>query len=745
MSKLAPNRKGYLIKAASFAALATGMAIPPVYAQQVDSASEAASSDEAEARQETITVTARKRDENILDVPLGVTALSGAELEAQGIVDVEGLYGRAPSIYFSQNNTRSPQKNQTFLVMRGIGANPTIEPSVGVFIDGVYQPSASFDAGFLDVERVELLRGPQGSLFGRNTEGGALNIITRAPSEAFEGRFSAEADTLTSFKGVGSLSGALGEGVRARATVMASTTEGFYEDPATGDPFDEMDTIAGRLALSFDLSDRIDVTVTADATSKDGIDAGAGVRGDQPGDSFNVFEGGADYEEDVSGLALTVNAELTENITLTSITGYRESDLATDFDVDGGLFGNNRQGLALDQNVLSQELRLSGVSADGNFDWLLGAYFFKEEDESLLASQLLDPTVPALGGFDLIIDLASTLDKEGVALFGQGTWTGYDGFLDVTAGLRWSDETVDGSRDGVIIVPSFGNFVLAQAQDEDSVSFDTVLPSLQVTTHWTDEVMTYANISKGFKAGGFDRFTGTGSPYTPLQPQTSWNYEIGSKGSLAGGVFTYAAALYLIEIEDMQLPSLITSQTTGLPATVIANAGDASSQGAELEVSWQVSDALSISGNVAYTDTEFDDFQAADPVFGAAVGTIDLSGTGFPSVPEVTYGFSANYQKPLTSSLDGFGSFSYRYVGDYFSGLGTGGDPRFDYDGYGIADLEVGVDTGSFEIGLFARNLFDEYAIINTYDAGLGLTGSIEEFSQVIQPQTIGVRVSASY
>ncbi|MFN7056494.1 TonB-dependent receptor [Hyphomonas sp.] len=743
MSNLSPYARG-LVRAASILALATGFATAPAVAQDAAETGRPAT-DETEVRQDTIIVTARKRDEDILDVPVAITALSGAELEALGIVDVEGLYGRAPSIYFSQNNTRSPQKNQTFLVMRGIGANPTTEPSVGVFIDGVYQPSASFDAGFLDVERVELLRGPQGSLFGRNTQGGALNIVTRAPSDTFEARVSAEVDTLTSFKGIGSVSGPLGERASVRASVMSSTTEGFYEDPATGDPFDKMDVLAGRLAFNVRLSDRIDVTVTADATSKEGIDAGSGVRGDQPANSFNVFEGGGDYKEDVSGLALTVNADLTDNVTLTSISGYRESLVDTDFDLDGGLFGNNRQGLRLDQNVLSQEFRLAGASEGGKFNWLVGTYFFREEDESLLASQLLDPTVPALGGFDLIIDLASSLKKEGFALFGQGTWTGYDGFLEVTGGLRWSDETVDGSRAGIIIVPSFGDFVLAEAQDENSVNFSTFLPSLQVTSHWTENIMTYVNVSKGFKTGGFDRFTGTGSPYTPLEPETTWNYEVGSKGTLGNGALTYAAALYHIRIQDMQLPTLITSPTTGLPATVIANAGDGISQGAELEVSWRVSNALSLSGNIAFTDTEFDDFQAADPVSGAAAGTIDLSGTGFPSVPEVTYGFSANYTRPLTETIDGFSSFSYRYVGDYFSGLGTGGDPRFDYDGYGVADLELGIETDRYRLSMFARNLTDKYAVINTYDAGLGLSGPIEEFSRVIQPRTYGIRLSASY
>ena len=230
---------------------------------------------------EEITVTARKREESLRNVPVAVTAISGAAIEARGIDNVTNMIGTVPSLFTTQNQTFGPMPNQTYLVMRGVGATSANDPAVATFVDGVYQPSLGFDTGFMDLERVEILRGPQGALFGRNTQGGAVNIVTRLPSSEAEGKVMAEYAEFNSLRVGASVSGPLQEDkIFVRVSGMYANSNGYLDNVTLDRDADDSEDISGRMALRLLASERLEVILRAEGASREYGYLGFGVPDD---------------------------------------------------------------------------------------------------------------------------------------------------------------------------------------------------------------------------------------------------------------------------------------------------------------------------------------------------------------------------------------------------------------------------------------------------------------------------------
>lgn len=720
-----------LLGAAIGAVLTTASPLPMV-------ASVAQAADAEPMGLEEIVVFARKREERLQDVPVAVSAISAADLEKAGVTNVEDLSGKVPSLYFSQNNNVSPQKDNKAIVLRGVGFNPVLEPSTGFFIDGVYQPGIGYDLGFLDVARVEVLRGPQGTLFGRNTEAGAVNIVTRRPGDETRGRASMEVDDLFSARAQASIDGPIVPGSWSGGiAVQAGHSRGYYDNITTGDPQDDMDNGAVRASLRYLSGDTVDAYLTVDGSSSRGHALGVGVE-DSRGEDYVVEDDTVgDNEQDSYGGALNVDVKL-DAVNVTSLTGYRKSTSSLLADVDGGAVNRgNFQAIDIEESVLSQELRLASADVASPLQWLVGAYLFDQKYDQITTARFADMTGTPLEILNGTISDASAHHKrKGYALFGQATWRGLDGKLDVTAGLRWSKEKVRATRSNFLDVPFFGLVGLPNptviSDDRARDTFDNVSPVGSIAYRWTPEVMTYATVAKGFKAGGFERFASTQSILRRIGNETTVNYEVGVKAEGWDRRVTLNVALYRVDIKNMQLFTLITDPDTGLPRPAISNAGDSRSQGVEAELTVLPVDGLTLQASLAVTDTKFKSFVDVDG--------IDRAGDAFPYVPKTSASVSAEYVHPIGGDFDVRLSGSYRYIGKHHAGIGTAQDPRFDLDSYGIADFEVGVTNKAWEAALFLRNAFDEYAIVNKFPGVLG-----NSFRTVLPPRTFGIRLAYNW
>ena len=697
---------------------------------------------------EEVIVTARKIEEALQDIPMSVSSFDGEVLEQQGVVSIDRLIGRTPSLYFSQNNSRQSTADNTALIMRGVGSNPVLEPSVGVFLDGVYVPSLGFDLALVDIERIEVLRGPQGSLFGRNTPGGAISIITRQPADDFGARVVFEVDDLSSTRGMGSISGPLaGDSVFAGLSINGATTDGHTRNTFLGVEGDQRDIWTARLNLRYTPSDATEVLISADVIGESGREQGTAIdlRNGETFDFMNDFDG--DMKEDNYGMSLTITHDF-RNVSLTSITGFRDIDSSRASDFEGLAEGSNQTGneqrTFADQKSFSQELRLSSIGNEA-FDWIIGAFVYDEKEQYETDIQwrtyfALSPMSPPGSAIT-----SSSQDRSGFAVFGQANFSVFDGLVDLTLGLRYSDDDVDAERFNFITIPEFGFTVTnpnptdPAATGKSSGSFDNVSGTFQAAVNMAEGFKPYVNVAQGYKGGGFDRYPTSSSLYLPFNSEETINYEVGAKGIAAGGRLSYSLALYKIDIDELQQPTLIINPDTGLLATAVFNAGEASTEGIEVELSYVVNDVLALDLAFATTDGEFDKFTDSDG--------IDRAGDPMPNIPNWTAGAAIDLEKPISDRMKITGSLGVRYIGKYNSGLDTSTDFRFSYKSYTLIDVSAGlIFDDRLSLSLFARNAGDEFAAVNMSQVFIsGLSGETLDIARVIEPRVVGLRMAYSW
>lgn len=683
-------------------------------------------SDEPSAVFEEIIVSARKRDERLQDVPVSITAFGGATLEQNGVKNVVDLYGTVPSLYFT-SNVLSPGRDFQFLTIRGVGANSQLEPSTGTFVDGIYMPSLGFDVNFLSLERIEVLRGPQGTLFGRNTQGGALNIVTAKPAREFGGKVIVELDEFNSIKVASSIDVPVEDDkLYLNLATQFSYTDGFIDNTTLNTNADDWRKFAGRLSALFIPSDSVEVILRVDGSEGKGHSAVPGVVS-----GCDCYTVGSEFQDDQKvvnwGGSLHITASF-EDMDLTAITGYREMKNTMPFDFDSSdEFINNRHDLRTEQTILSQEIRLSS-NGSGNFNWIAGLYGYDESLTSDRQYSLFDLDT----FFDDIINRQTvSTDRKGWAAFAQATLTVSD-FIDLTGGLRYSWEKVENISDvafSVAPIAFVGAFL-----SEGEKTFKDVSPMGSVAFRWTDDTMTYVTVSKGFKGGGFDKAPGSSQVARPVGEETSINYEAGMKASFLEKRFILDASIYRVNIKDQQLQTIVLIDN--VPFSAIANAGESHSQGFELSMKARPTTNLTIDANIGYTKTEFDSY-----IDGS---NIDRAGESFPFVPEWTASIAAEYSTEISDSLELTLRGSYRYVDNYFIGSGAAFDPQFNIESYNIVDARLTLASENWDVTVFADNLFNNYISTNRWNAFFFAGDSVHR-DTVLPPRRFGVRTSIRF
>ena len=690
---------------------------------------------------EEIVVTARKRQETLFSVPMSLAVLTAGEIERADIETSVDLVGRIPGLSLSSDGL-SPGRDFRFLVIRGVGSTTSGDPAVPVFIDGVYQPRLGFDAAFFDVERVEVLRGPQGTLFGRNTEGGAVNIVTRRPDDETRGRVGFLYDEFNTLRAQGQLSGPIAEGWAASVAFSGETTDGWLDNPvvparAKGDlntvikPADANDgrDIYGRAALRYHGRDDLEFMLSADIQDFKGLAGLPGVpRGCRCYDVFTEFQ--LDERDRNRGVSAHLEKDLAFG-TLTAITGWRHLSTRLPFDFDGGAdVSGNIHDFRTRQDFLSEELRLAG--ARGALDWLAGVYVFREKLDSRRRYDL--PNNPMLPG--LVIRAQDVLSRRvGFAAFLQGSWRIADD-LELTLGGRFSKEWARAKLAVDFSIAGFGVDVVDS--DLERARFDSLTGLASLSWHASDEVLVYATVSQGYKAGGFPIAPLNSVDFTAFDDERTINFEAGVRARTRDRSFVIDAAVFHVLLRDQQLSTAVTID--GLPVSTIANAGKSHSTGFELDVTWRPASFLTLHNATGLAATNIDDYVDAEGR--------QHRGERFRFTPKWTSFTEAVVTRPvalLGEEGEARLSFAHRFVGRIIQGFGVFADPVFDIGSYNILDVRLALDLAAWRLEIFAENVTDNYVETRAWNTFFFIPDGSRVFSTLLPPRRVGGRISYSF
>lgn len=665
----------------------------------------AAPAGEDGALEEVLIVSTFKKEQPIQEIPASVAAFSSEDLARSGLVNSFDLQQLVPGLSISMAN------RETNVAIRGVSNNVRsvgADPSNAVHLDGIYLPQSNMVlTEFFDVGRVEVLKGPEGTLYGRNATGGVLNVVSRAPTAGF----SAEG-----FAGVGSFNArraqfALNGGsdrVAGRVAVAYSEDDGYTKNLQTGRDLDATDFLGFRGQVRFQISEQADLTLLAHLTRDDGT-VGYGVSGDPSlplaiypynGDPAYGFSGQAEQRQsprriridsdvasqrDSDVFGATLNWRFGD-VTLTSVTGvtrYEGRDF-NDFDFTGRLL--ETQLTTTNVESLSQELRLAGGDETG-LEWLVGAFYYEDEGDQSLEWLLYNE-----GNFFGTPDPAALArintfsDSQSFALFGQATWHLSERWA-LLVGGRYNDEDKAGRT------RNLRNGATAQVAE----NFSEFTPKVQVQFTPNDELLVYAGATRGFKSGGFNLLAFPAPAV--FQPELVTAYELGVKSTLADGRVLLNGAVFHYDYEDLQLRTLVLSG--GGPVATVSNAAAATITGLELFLDANLSEAVSIDAAVTYLDTELENFVSPS-------NRRDLAGSPLPLSPEwsgvVGLNVAAN---ALGGSLRARAELAYR--GRIIFPLSI--DQTFNFDEASTvvnATLRWTAPSESWYVELIGRNLSDD-------------------------------------
>jgi iron complex outermembrane receptor protein len=657
---------------------------------------------------EEVLVTAEKREATVQETAIAITAYGFEELELRGIEEIEDLQFSAPNLVISHNS----QSPVTYAYIRAIGSDQLVagfDPGVAYHVDGIYvgQPS-SMPVDLWDMERVEVLRGPQGTLYGRNTTGGALNVITKNPTDEFEGTIDATAGNYDRLRLRGALGGPIAEDVvNGRISFIYDEADG-YQNNLVGEDADAIDHWAVRGKLDFKLGESANLLLTAQRFENKGnqgqkrlesfegipVYAGAVPNPENPRDIAKDWEEKLDLENTL--LSAKLDWDLGA-VRLVSITGYIENDWFQTMDID---MSSN--------DIQYQECAL---------EWIVGAFYF---DEDLSTDYMFEDISPF--GFTFIN--GGDLKTKSFAVYGQASYDMRDSGmpLRIVAGLRYTDD--EKKIDEFQIIPQFGVDLSAT----DKISWDEVTGKLGLDWFISDDVMGYVSYSRGYKGGGFSI-----GQFDSYDPEFVDAFELGLKTEFLNGRAQVNAAAFYNDYQDLQVNFLVFTLFT------TDNAAEATIQGLEFESTFLVTDSFLLHANFTWLDAEFDEY-----IFDEGPPVIDLAGDTLNRAPEYTVSLSAQYDWNLGGSGQLTARTDYYWQDEVYYRVQN--VPRHRADDFFVWDARLVWTSaeGSFTIDGFIKNITDE-----DNQRGLtvsdGLSTGNNSFLSYYPPRTYGIRVGWNF
>ena len=728
---------------------------------------------------EEVIVTAAKRAESIMDVAGSITALGSQAIDDRSITNVEDLQGMVPNLNFRDLG------GYRLISIRGIGGNietGNVEPGVASHLDGVYLARGDMlSVDFNDLERVEVLRGPQGTLYGKNATGGAINFISKSPTEEFEGKLTVGGGNYGTQRAFGMVSGPLTDGVRGRASAFYDESDGYYENAFNGDDIGGAERWGVRGALSVDMGDNwtADLAVFHQESELDGpvqpqfaIDTNflpntvAAVFGATYKNSDKWHEiyqtSNPESELETTGTTLRIVGDLSDSITLTSTTGYFDHTNGPQIFPFGGTISDGpfSGGGEFDSATIgyeafpreqasesfSQEFIFSGTT--DSLDWLVGFYYFEEEYSIDIPFEFVDPNTQVLTGVGLggAFPPGSRLlgqdqgfdeDNESIAVFFDVTWAFADKWR-LNVGGRYAEEEKVAEQNifSHVLLPTGGQVTapLCPPNNEVKLDDDSFDPKLRLERDIGEDGLIYAQYQDGRKSGQAnfvcDDFA---------EPEEITSYEIGYKATFLDGAATVSAAAFFYEYDNYQslefTPDGLSSFLTNVPEAEVL--------GGEIEFRWYATQSMSVDLAIGLLDSEI---TQSSPEIGGELFTgtqIDVKGNPLPSSPEYTFNAGMDYRfdfesASLTTRIE------YMYMDEHAFRLFDVMEvhPEDGQNSYDLLNLYATLDLadGRYQVRGFVRNALDEeYKYWTLYSQLTGFAGS------AAAPMTWGIDLSMNF
>nr|WP_319393676.1 TonB-dependent receptor [uncultured Desulfobacter sp.] len=634
---------------------------------------------------ETITVTAQKREGNIQEVPVSISAFSDYSLNDSGIDELEDIVRFSPNVHIKDKS----------IIIRGVSQFMGAKSSaVGFYMDGVSLPfEGQFSSELFDVERVEVLKGPQGTLYGKNSESGVINIISKQPENEFSSKLSAEYgwyDTEFGSSPAGHIGGYMNVPVVKdkfflRFSGKLKDDEGYFKNVYNGD--DEAgseENYNGRVNLTWRPADCWDISFIVDAMSQDySYGHFRYISGElNEGRGQISYDGPYSGEKNGNGQTLRIKYE-GDGYDLISITGRRDADDETDFDFDmTSIPAWAMESHFHDDNTnYSQEIRLSSARRNTPFQWITGLYAF---DETMTSYQ--NKIRPS--GFST---WDTDVDSFGYAVFGQGTYT-FFGKLHLTGGLRYDYTDFEGEQH---LKTSSGESVYGKDFDNGEI-----LPKVSVSYDFSDSSMGYVSVARGYLTGGYNCKWATNADNLTYDAEYTWNYEAGMKSSWFDNRLVANLSVFYIDIKDKQVLEWDTTSTTA-SVKQIRNAANAYSTGLEFDLQARPAQGIDIFAGVGYTKARIDDWLAweYDKTTGGAY-QYDYKDKYLPNVPEFTYNLGVQYRH----CSGAFVRADWLGTGSLYSDAKNSAKE----EAYQLVNLRLGFESEKYDVYVWCKNLLDE-------------------------------------
>lgn len=664
----------------------------PAFAADEEQASPA-----SEASPTEILVTAQRREERLRDVPIALVALTGESLARSGISSAEDLGNVTPGLNFATQGAFGQP------TIRGIGTSvtgPGSDANVAIYVDGVYQPNQTanlFD--FNNIERVEVLKGPQGTLFGRNATGGAIRIMTADPDQTLSGNFSASLGRFNDVKLTSFINLPLGDEVALNVAGLYKSNDGYVDNVVTGRALGDARTYSGRAKLKIDATDRLSFII-AGSFSDTSDTAPFAVK---PINNNNVavqqgvvFPGGfytVALNEDVAIRTKAYLASLTANYnldvgTINSITSYQKFTPFVLADIDNGPRFDSSVILDISEDNFTQELNFSS-DLEGPFNFVTGLFYYRNTSSTNLISYAGSIPPPSV-----FVDLVGTVKTNAISAYAEANYQIAEK-LQLTGGLRLSSERKQA-------IGSVGAFTLVDTNKR----WNSWTPRAVIRYSLDDTSNVYASYSRGFKSGNYNILF---FDPTPVRPETVDAYEIGYKHS-SGGLSVNASAFYY-DYKDIQVQ--IQTNQGGTAVAILQNAAAAKIWGADLDLTLPISKNFTLQGGAAYTHARYKNFKDAlltyplvnasgVPIGGNSQTAGDASNNNMIRTPEWTANVSGTYTAPL-----GGGSLETTLTGSYNGGFFWDVGNSIKEDPYFLLSARVSWQTQDkrYRISIWGNNL----------------------------------------
>jgi iron complex outermembrane receptor protein len=736
--------------------------------------SPAASADSPIEQSEDVVVTARRRQEKAQDVPIPMTVLSGEALTATDTFRIEDIARQLPSTNVTVSNPR-----QSSVSVRGIGNNPAndgLQPSVGVFLDGVYlgRPGmAVFD--LIDLDQLELLRGPQGTLFGKNTTAGVLNITTQKPSFAAGGAAETTFGNLGDREIKAGITGPLDDKQAVRLSVYDTVRDGLLHSVVTGKDYDDRSRYGARGQWLANVNDTLTLRFVAEYNNegdRQGVAApykeinGAGVwaqnaryKADAAAlglTSQTVSQGHDIYGTDVyindqqsmkvvqGATTLLADYDLGGGFALASVTGFRSWDFYPLNDSDGSTLSLQPAAGGINHDKqFSQELRISSPLG-GPIDYTAGLYYFRQQErvhifnvyggevtllEDFLGSYdyatgVFTPATPAKAGSYLnkTVTTDSRLGTNSTAAFGQANWHLTDQ-LTLTAGLRntYENNNIDLWRNlagTAAATPTNPNY----QSDRYSKVDNNLGGTLALDYKLNDNASPYVSYSHGAKAGAMNSQPAAGNPLTPnsiiVRPEKINDVEMGFKSQFFRHRLTFNANTFYALVQDYQASGTVIDPATGRNTQTLLNTGWVQSKGAEIDSSYKLGTGLTVGLNGSYNQVTYRSFRngSCAAEYETSALYCDLTGRPVAGAPKWISALDSRYEKSVADGWVGYVEAQYTYKSSFFGPWVQDDSAYSKVKAVGLTNLWIGskILNGQLDIALWVRNIFDKRYVLFT-------------------------------